>query len=87
VEAAGDYVRLHTGDNVHLLRETMSAMTDRLPDTFLRIHRSTIINTDHIAELRPYGNSEFIVVLDDGTERKLSRSYRDDLTHFFDGRI
>lgn len=87
VESAGDYVRLHTGDNVHLLRETMSAMTDRLPDTFLRIHRSTIINTEHIAELRPYGNSEFIVVLDDGTERKLSRSYRDDLTNFFDGKI
>ncbi|PEN13975.1 DNA-binding response regulator [Longibacter salinarum] len=87
VEAAGDYVRLYSSGTVHLLRETMAEMTKRLPDDFLRIHRSTIVNTRRIEELRPYGNSEFIVVLEDGTERKLSRSYRDDLTDFFDGAI
>ena len=87
VEAAGDYVRLHTGENVHLLRETMSGMTERLPGTFLRIHRSTIVNTERIEELRPYGNSEFIVVLDTGDELKLSRSYRNDLADFFDGEV
>lgn len=87
VEAAGDYVRLHTGDKVHLLRETMSTMEDRLSDNFLRIHRSTIVNVERIKELRPYGNSEYIVVLNDGTERKLSRTYRDDLADYFDGKI
>lgn len=87
IEAAGDYVRLHTSEKVHLLRETMSGMTDRLPDTFLRIHRSTIVNTERMEELRPYGNSEFIVVLDTGEELKLSRSYRDDLADFFDGEV
>jgi len=87
VEAAGDYVRLHTSEKVHLLRETMSGMEDRLPDTFLRIHRSTIVNTERIQELQPYGNSEFIVVLEDGVELKLSRSYRDDLAAYFDGAV
>ena len=88
VEAAGDYVRLHTSEKVHLLRETMSGMEDRLdPDRFLRIHRSTIINTERLRELRPYGNSEYIVVLDDGTELKLSRTYRDALDDFFDGAL
>lgn len=87
VEAAGDYVRLHTGDKVHLLRETMSTMEERLSDDFLRIHRSTIVNVQRIKELRPYGNSEYIVVLADGTERKLSRTYRDDLADYFDGKI
>jgi two-component system LytT family response regulator len=88
IEAAGDYVRLHTDDKAHLLRETMKGMEDQLdPDRFLRIHRSTIINTAHLEELRPYGNSEYIAVLDDGTERKLSRTYRDALTAFFDGAI
>jgi two-component system LytT family response regulator len=88
VEAAGDYVRLHTDEKVHLLRETMSGMEDRLdPTCFLRIHRSTIINTERLRELRPYGNSEYIVVLDDGTELKLSRTYRDALDDFFDGAL
>ena len=88
VEAAGDYVRLHTSEKVHLLRETMSGMEERLdPDRFLRIHRSTIINTERLKELRPYGNSEYIVVLDDGTELKLSRTYRDALDDFFDGAL
>ena len=88
IEAAGDYVRLHTAEKTHLLRETMSGMDDRLDaDRFLRIHRSTIVNTERIDELRPYGNSEYIVVLEDGTERKLSRTYRDDLSDFFDGAI
>jgi len=87
IEAAGDYVRLHTSEKVHLLRETMSGIMDRLPDTFLRIHRSTIVNAERIEELRPYGNSEFIVVLDTGDELKLSRSYRDDLADFFDGQV
>jgi two-component system LytT family response regulator len=88
VEAAGDYVRLHTSEKVHLLRETMGGMEDRLdPDRFLRIHRSTIINTEQLKELRPYGNSEYIVVLADGTELKLSRTYRDTLDDFFDGAL
>jgi two-component system LytT family response regulator len=73
---------------VHLLRETMGGMEERLdPDRFLRIHRSTIINTERLTELRPYGNSEYIVVLDDGTELKLSRTYRDALDDFFDGAL
>ncbi|NBB73077.1 MAG: response regulator [Bacteroidetes bacterium] len=88
VEAAGDYVRLHTSEKVHLLRETMGGMEERLdPDRFLRIHRSTIINTERLKELRPYGNSEYIVVLDDGTELKLSRTYRDALDDFLDGAL
>ncbi len=87
VEAAGDYVRLHTDDKIHLLRETMAEMENRLPDAFLRIHRSTIIDTERITELQPYGNSEFIVVLESGEKLKLSRSYRDDLTEFFGGEV
>ena len=88
IEAAGDYVRLHTAEKTHLLRETMSGMEDQLdPERFLRIHRSTIINTDCLKELRPYGNSEYIVVLNDGTELKQSRTYRDALSEFFDGAV
>jgi len=88
VEAAGDYVRLHTTEKSHLLRETMGGMEDHLDsDRFLRIHRSTIVNTECLKELRPYGNAEHIVVLEDGTELKQSRTYRDALSEFFDGAV
>ena len=84
VEAAGDYVGLHAGRDVHLLRETMARMEDRLdPRRFVRIHRSTIVNVDRIRELRPRANREYDVVLHDGTELKLSRSYRDRLATAF----
>lgn len=84
VEAAGDYVCLHTGDKEHLLNETMQRMEERLDlARFVRIHRSTIINTERLKEMQPYGNGEYIVVLADGTKRKLSRTYRDALFDFF----
>jgi two-component system LytT family response regulator len=89
VEAAGDYVQIHTADQKHLLRKTMKEMEAALAsERFLRIHRSTIINVDHLREMRPYGsNGEYIAVLDDGTKRKLSRTYRDEVDSFFDGAL
>jgi len=47
------------------------------PAGFVRIHRSTLLNADRVRELRPLSKGEFTVVLCDGTELKLSRSYRD----------
>jgi two-component system LytT family response regulator len=89
VEAAGDYVQLHTVDKKHLLRKTMREMEEALPpDQFLRIHRSTIVNVDFLREMRPYGsNGEYTAVLKDGTKRKLSRTYRDEVDSFFDGAL
>ncbi|MEM1127676.1 MAG: LytTR family DNA-binding domain-containing protein [Bacteroidota bacterium] len=80
VEAAGDYVQLHTSSTIHLLRETMARMEKRLdPARFVRIHRSTIVRVDQVRELRPLPNREYGVVLVDGAEVRLSRSYRDRL--------
>ena len=67
----------------------MKEMEAVLPsDPFLRIHRSTIVNVDHLQEMRPYGsNGEYTAVLTDGTKRKLSRTYRDEVDSFFDGAV
>jgi two-component system LytT family response regulator len=83
VGADGDYVRIHTAGKSHLLRDTMAAMEDRLdPATFVRIHRSAIVNVNRIRELRPYSSREYAVILHDGTRLRLSRRYRDRLrTH------
>jgi two-component system LytT family response regulator len=78
IEAADNYVCLHVGADTHLLRETMNSIEQRLDASkFARIHRSTIVNLDRIKELRPWFHGEYVVILRQGTELTLSRSYRD----------
>ena len=68
VAAEGNYVRLHVGPHSYLLRETMKGIESKLdPDRFIRIHRSTIVNTDRIKELHPLFHGEYTVIL--GTAR------------------
>jgi two-component system, LytTR family, response regulator len=76
LEASGNYVALHVGRKTHLVHETMANMVAKLdPAVFVRIHRSTIVNVSRIKEMTPYFNGEYIVVLKDDTELKLSRGY------------
>ncbi|MCM2271271.1 MAG: LytTR family transcriptional regulator DNA-binding domain-containing protein [candidate division Zixibacteria bacterium] len=83
IEAADYYAQLHTGKKTHLIRETLNRLETQLdPSKFTRIHRSTIVNTSRIKELKRHFQSEFIVILDDGTHLKMSRSYRDNLASF-----
>lgn len=80
IEAADNYVNLHVGNESHLLRETMSALEQRLPeDTFLRISRSTIVNVERIRELQPLFHGEYVVILRNNTRLTLSRGYREKL--------
>lgn len=80
VEAAGNYLRLHAGAAEHLLRETMNNLEARLdPECFWRIHRSTLVNVDRIRELQPMFHGDYVVILRDGTELTLSRTYRRNL--------
>jgi two-component system LytT family response regulator len=74
------YVKLHVGPKGHLLRETMNDLEARLdPQKFLRVHRSAIVNLDRVKELHQHFNGDYVVVLHDGTELKLSRSRREHL--------
>ena len=84
VGADGDYVRIHAAGKSHLIRDTMAAMEQRLdPTTFVRIHRSTIVNTTRIREMRPYSSREYAVILNDGTRLRLSRRYRERVRNHF----
>lgn len=77
IEAAGVYVEIHAGKNSWLHRVSLSELETRLdPQLFLRIHRSTIVNLRHIKELQPHSHGDFLVVLQDGQQLKLSRNYR-----------
>src|SRR5262245_59731932 len=80
IEAAGNYVRLHLGEESHLFRETMNGIEARLDGRrFARIHRSRIVNTERIKELQPWFNGEYVVVLRNGARLTLSRGYREKL--------
>lgn len=79
IEAADNYVALHVGKESHLLRETMASLESRLLKPFLRISRSTIVNTDRIKELQPLFHGDYAVILKDGTKLTLTRGYRDKL--------
>ena len=83
IEAAGDYMCIYTGDNSLILRETMKDLERRLdPRKFQRVHRSTIVNLDQVRQVKPHTNGECFLVLDSGTEVKVSRSYRDVVARF-----
>jgi two-component system LytT family response regulator len=80
IEAAGNYLRLHAGGETHLLRETMTSLDRRLePGRFVRIHRSTIVNVERIREFQTLFHGDYVVILKDGTELTMSRSYRQNL--------
>jgi two-component system LytT family response regulator len=77
IEAAGVYVQVHAAGKIWLHRISLSELESKLDDRqFLRIHRSTIVNVQKVRELRPHSHGDFLVVLLDGVELKLSRSYR-----------
>jgi two-component system LytT family response regulator len=77
IEAAGVYVQVHTADKTWLHRISLSELEAKLDARqFLRIHRSTIVNLQRVRELHPHSHGDFLVVLHDGTELKLSRNYR-----------
>jgi len=77
IEAYGNYVRLHVGKSVHLIRETLGNIERKLDATrFARVHRSSIVNLDRVARMDLWGAGDYVVLLKDGTKLKLSRWYR-----------
>ncbi len=83
IDAAGDYMCIYTADNSLILRETMKDLEKRLdPRNFQRIHRSTIVNLSHVRQVKPHTNGECFLVLESGSQVKVSRSYRDVVARF-----
>src|SRR5664279_5653643 len=77
-ESAGNYVCLHVGNVTHILRETITALENRLgARQFLRVHRSTLVNVDRIKTLKPSLYGDYAILLRDGTKLTLSRGFRE----------
>ncbi|WP_114954759.1 LytR/AlgR family response regulator transcription factor [Sphingosinicella terrae] len=77
IEAARDYVLLHTPTRSHLLRITMAALEERLAGSaLLRVHRSAFVRPDRVVELKK-ANRSMALVLSDGAEVQVGPSYAD----------
>lgn len=78
IEAEGVYVNFHVGSKVYLYRATVGQLQKRLdPKQFVRVHRSTIVNTDRILELRPKTHGGYSIILKDKKEElTMSRGWR-----------
>jgi two-component system LytT family response regulator len=77
IEAQENYVRICTGKDSHLLRETIGSLENRLdPNAFLRVHRSAIVNLHHVKEVKNDSDGDATVVLKSGEQVPMSRSYR-----------
>jgi two-component system, LytTR family, response regulator len=77
IGAEGNYVRLSTATETHLLRETMAHLEERLdPRGFVRVHRSFIVNLKYVKEVRRETNGDSVVIMDSGNKVALGRSYR-----------
>jgi two-component system LytT family response regulator len=87
IQTAGHYLVLHAAGKEHLIRETISALEQRLdPDRFVRIHRSIIVNIDRVKELVPTFHGEYDLELGDGTRLASGRGYSDRLQAIVRGR-
>lgn len=78
VEAAGNYVQIYTPRKTHLVRHTVKAMEVKLdPDRFVRVRPSAIVAVAAVKALNARAGGDYTVVLQDGTEIRSSRSFRD----------
>jgi two-component system LytT family response regulator len=88
VEAADYYACLHTGTKTHLLRRTLTELDQELdPRLFCRIHRSAIVNLERVRALELNDESDYRVVLENGTKLRLSRRYRKELQSRLGARV
>jgi two-component system LytT family response regulator len=78
IDAAGDYMCVHTDSETHILRKTMKQLEESLdPRVFIRSHRSTIVNKNYIRKFCSQMNGEYYLVMSNNKELKVSRSYKD----------
>lgn len=74
IASEGNYARLETASGRYLIRHTLSGLETRLDKRFLRIHRRTIINVDHVSGFEARGRGEYRILMRSGAELTSARS-------------
>ncbi len=77
IEAVGKTVRFHTAGGAIEARETMSSVEARLNRTqFVRVHRSAIVNANHVAQIQPWFQGNYVLILRNGSRVVSGRTHR-----------
>jgi two-component system LytT family response regulator len=77
IEAAGDYMCVHTLEGTHIIRKTLKQFEQELdPNLFPRVNRSAMINLSKLKRLTPNSNGEYLAQLTSGDSVKVSRKYK-----------
>jgi two-component system LytT family response regulator len=80
VQAEGNYVSLQGSTSSHLLRDSISALAERLePCGFVRIHRSVLVNKSFVEEIRSFPTGEYGLRVKGGKEYNVTRTYKKNL--------
>lgn len=86
LEADEDYVQVHTSKETITWRTTLTQAGQALdPRTFLRVHRSFIINTGRVRKISRIGKGEYLLELENGKKIGTGRSYREVVEAFVNG--
>ena len=80
IRAEGNYVLLEKRSGSYLLRESLSAVAEKLkPHGFIRIHRSVLVNTSFVEEIQPWPTGEYVLKIKGGQELTVTRMYKNNL--------
>lgn len=80
LQAAGNYVHVHCERADHLLRGTISSLEAKLdPRRFLRVHRSWIVNLDHVREAQPWAKGSWVLLTSAGLKVQVGQQYHEAL--------
>jgi len=72
-KAEDKYVNVHMNNGTeHLLSKSLSALADTLPEQFIRLHRSYIVNRKFVSEIQKYFKGKFILQLSDNNGSKIT---------------
>ena len=83
IQARDDLARIHLAEVAYDVREPLTHLESRLPrDRFLRVHRSTIVNTRHVREAQPFDQGDQLLLLRNGKRITTGRSYRKAVQEF-----
>jgi two-component system, LytTR family, response regulator len=88
VEAEGNYVSLQMESDSYLLRESISMVAEKLkPYGFIRIHRSALVNTSFVLEIKPYSTGKYGLRVKGGKEYAVTNGYKKNLKPLTELRI
>jgi two-component system LytT family response regulator len=88
VQAEGNYVSLQRESDSYLLRESISMVAEKLkPYGFIRIHRSALVNTSFVVEIKPYATGQYGLRVKGGKEYAVTRCYKKNLKPLTEFRI